>query len=184
MYDVSYSSWRTAISSYGAGADSSTVNNPLYSDVSTSSTTPLLIASNSPAINTGATTSYVTTDYRSISRPQGSAYDIGAYEYFSGSTDTTPPSGSITAPASGATISGSTVSLTASATDNVGVASVQFRVDGTNTGTADTTSPYSITWNSNVVSNGSHTISAVITDTSGNTYTTSGVTVTVSNVVS
>ena len=43
--------------------------------------------------------------------------------------DTTAPTVSVTDPASGATVSG-TVTLTANATDNVGVTSVQFLVDG------------------------------------------------------
>ena len=44
------------------------------------------------------------------------------------SGDTTPPTAAITAPAPNATVSG-TVTLTATATDNVGVAGVQFLVD-------------------------------------------------------
>src|SRR6267142_512193 len=59
--------------------------------------------------------------------------------------DTTPPSVSITAPASGATVSGTT-SVTASASDNVGVVGVQFRLDGSNLGAEDTTAPYSVSW--------------------------------------
>ena len=47
--------------------------------------------------------------------------------------DTTPPTVSITAPAAGASLSGS-VALSADASDNVGVASVQFTVDGTPVG--------------------------------------------------
>src|SRR5438046_7045082 len=43
--------------------------------------------------------------------------------------DITPPTVSITSPANGATVSG-TITVTASAADNVGVAGVQFRVDG------------------------------------------------------
>lgn len=39
------------------------------------------LQSSSPAINTGTTVSMVTTDIDGVSRPQGSAYDIGAYEY-------------------------------------------------------------------------------------------------------
>lgn len=35
----------------------------------------------SPAIDTGVTLAQVTDDYRGVSRPQGSAYDIGAYEW-------------------------------------------------------------------------------------------------------
>ena len=96
--------------------------------------------------------------------------------------DTTAPTGSITSPAASATLSGTT-SLTASASDNDAVASVQFKVDGTNQGSADTTSPFGISWNTASVSNGSHTISAVITDTAGNTTTTSSVSITVSNTV-
>jgi len=47
----------------------------------------------SPAIDKGATLSGFNYDKDGVSRPQGSAWDIGAYEYMSGSTppDTTPP---------------------------------------------------------------------------------------------
>jgi galactose oxidase len=41
-------------------------------------------------------------------------------------SDTTPPTVSLTAPASGATVSGTAVTVTATASDNVGVAGVQF----------------------------------------------------------
>ena len=44
--------------------------------------------------------------------------------------DTTPPTVSVTAPAAGATVSGS-VTVSAGASDNTGVAGVQFKVDGT-----------------------------------------------------
>ena len=47
--------------------------------------------------------------------------------------DTTAPTVSVTAPANGATVSG-TVTLSATASDNVGVAGVQFLLDGTNAG--------------------------------------------------
>jgi len=35
----------------------------------------------SPAVNAGTTLVEVTTDLEGISRPQGTAYDIGCYEY-------------------------------------------------------------------------------------------------------
>ena len=57
--------------------------------------------------------------------------------------DNAAPTVAISAPANGATLSGTTT-LTATASDNVGVQSVQFQVDGNNVGAADTTSPYSL----------------------------------------
>ena len=56
--------------------------------------------------------------------------------------DSTSPSVSMTAPASGATVSGS-VTVSASASDNVAVAGLQFLLDGANLGTEDTSAPYS-----------------------------------------
>jgi hypothetical protein len=96
-------------------------------------------------------------------------------------TDTTAPSVSLTAPAAGAALTGS-VTLTASASDNIGVASVQFTVDGFAVGSADSSTPYQATWNTATSSNGSHVIRAVARDAAGNTTTSGARTVTVSNV--
>src|SRR5438094_735440 len=96
------------------------------------------------------------------------------------SNDTTPPSVSITSPAAGATVSG-TVPVTASASDNVGVAGVQFKLDGANLGAEVTAAPYSVSWNTTSATNGSHTLSAVARDGAGNQTTSAGITVTVSN---
>jgi hypothetical protein len=94
--------------------------------------------------------------------------------------DTTVPTVSLTAPSSGATLSGTSVTLTATASDNVAVANVQFEVDGTNIGSAITSSPYTTTWNSTTTTDGTHTLYAVAEDTSGN-YATSSISVTVEN---
>ena len=96
------------------------------------------------------------------------------------SADTTLPNVSITAPAAGATVSGLT-DFSATATDNVAVAGVQFRVDGINVGAEDLTAPYSISWDTRGHLNGSHTLTAVARDTSGNLRTSSSRTVTVAN---
>src|SRR5467141_2564814 len=93
--------------------------------------------------------------------------------------DTTAPTVSITSPASGATVSG-TISVTASASDNVGVVGVQFQLDGVN-GVEVTAAPYSISWNTTTASNASHTLTAVARDAAGNRTTSAPVTVTVSN---
>ena len=85
--------------------------------------------------------------------------------------DTTAPTVSVTAPANGATVSG-TVTLTATASDNVGVAGVQFLVDGASRlGSEDTTAPYGVSWNTTTVANGTHTLTAVARDAAGNTNT-------------
>jgi hypothetical protein len=124
--------------------------------------------------------SYFSTDKDGVSRPQGSVWDIGAYEFVAGSSDTTPPTVSITSPTSGSIVSG-TITVSANASDNVGVTGVQFKLDGSNLGAENTSSPYSITWNTASASNGSHTLTAVARDTSNNQTTSSGITVTVSN---
>jgi fibronectin type 3 domain-containing protein len=94
--------------------------------------------------------------------------------------DTTPPTVSITAPAAGATVSGATV-VSATAADDVGVAGVQFKVDGQNIGAEDTTAPYSVSWATSTVPNGTHSLTAVARDAAGNRTTSAAVTVTVSN---
>src|SRR6202011_3049929 len=70
-----------------------------------------------------------------------------------------PPVVTIMSPVSGATLSGTTVAM-ASATSGIGVASVQFQLDGVNAGTAMTTAPYSYTWDTTKSSNGAHTLKA------------------------
>src|SRR5207302_6290417 len=95
------------------------------------------------------------------------------------SPDTTPPAVSITSPASGDTVFG-TINVTASASDDRGVADVQFFLDGV-FGADDTMAPYATPWDTTTASDGSHTLTAVARDTSGNQTTSNPVTVTVSN---
>ncbi|WP_163865834.1 M20/M25/M40 family metallo-hydrolase [Myxococcus eversor] len=94
-------------------------------------------------------------------------------------SDSIPPTVAVTAPTAGASVSGS-VTLSANATDNVGIGRVEFLVDGNLVGTA-TTSPYSATWNSAAVANGSHAVTARAYDLIGNTTTSAAVTVTSAN---
>lgn len=96
--------------------------------------------------------------------------------------DTTKPTVTITAPASSATLSGSAVSIQASANDNVAVSSVSF-YDGVVLLGTDNSSPYSITWNTTSVSNGAHTLTAKVMDTSANVATSAPVNLTVNNVI-
>jgi len=104
---------------------------------------------------------------------------VDAFDVTGTVADTTSPTVTITTPGPG-TVSGA-VPVTASAADNTGVAGVRFLVDGAQVGTEDTVSPYSINWDTNAVADGSHTLTAIARDGGGNTTTSAGVTVTVSN---
>ncbi|HSW85417.1 MAG TPA: Ig-like domain-containing protein [Candidatus Saccharimonadales bacterium] len=94
------------------------------------------------------------------------------------SSDTTPPTVSITTPTNNATVSGQ-VPIAANASDNVGVSQVTFQVDGT-TKVVDNSTPYSYTWDSTVLANGTHTINVIATDAAGNN-SNSTITVNVNN---
>ena len=93
--------------------------------------------------------------------------------------DTTAPTVAISAP-TGGTLSG-TVAVSANAADNVGVAGVQFKLDGQNLGAEKTGAPYSISWDTTTIANGTHAITAVARDAAGNTTTSSAVSVSVGN---
>ena len=94
--------------------------------------------------------------------------------------DITPPTATMTGPSGGAQVGGS-VALSASAADNVAVAGVRFHVDGVAVGVEDTAAPYTFTWNTVGVSNGSHALTAVARDAAGNLGTSPVVTVQVMN---
>jgi Bacterial Ig domain/Fibronectin type III domain/Divergent InlB B-repeat domain len=94
--------------------------------------------------------------------------------------DITPPSISLTSPITGSTLSG-TVNINATATDNSGVVGVQFQLNGNNLGAEDTTSPFSISWDSNGVVSGPYTIAAIARDAAGNTTSSAPVNISISS---
>ena len=83
--------------------------------------------------------------------------------------DTQIPTVSITAPAAG-NVTG-TMNVSANASDNVGVAGVQFLLNGVNLGTEDIAAPYSVSSNTLTVPNGTYTLTAIARDAAGNTAT-------------
>ena len=95
-------------------------------------------------------------------------------------SDTTPPTVSMTAPANGSTVSGN-VTVSANASDDKAVSKVEFYRDTGTLISTDPTYPYSITWDSTSVTNGTHTLYAKAYDTSNNSSTSASVSVTVSN---
>ncbi|HWC57826.1 MAG TPA: Ig-like domain-containing protein [Candidatus Paceibacterota bacterium] len=102
----------------------------------------------------------------------------------SGSTDTTPPTVSLSAPLNGATVSGTALTTAATASDNVGVTKVEFYKDADTTPFAtDTATPYSASFDTTTLANGTHTFTAKASDAAGNSTTSSAISVTVSNAV-
>jgi len=93
--------------------------------------------------------------------------------------DITAPTVSLSAPANGATLGG-TVSVTASASDNVGVSKVEFYNNGTLL-FAGNVAPYTYNWNTNSIANGNYTLTARAYDNVGNIGQSSSVSVTVFN---
>jgi peptidoglycan/xylan/chitin deacetylase (PgdA/CDA1 family) len=94
----------------------------------------------------------------------------------------TAPKISITSPKTKAKVSGTTV-VTVTATDAQGITSVQYKLDGANLGSAVTTAPYSLSWNTTTATNASHTLTAVATNTAKLSTTSAAVSVTVNNPV-
>lgn len=93
--------------------------------------------------------------------------DFGGYDDSGAPTgDRTPPVVTITAPASGAKVSG-TAPIRVSATDNVGVARVQFQVDNGALIT-DGAAPWEYYLPTTSLANGSHTATATAYDAAGN----------------
>lgn len=93
--------------------------------------------------------------------------------------DAQAPTASISDPLAGTSVSG-LVTVNASASDNVGVARVELRVNGSTVAT-DTTSPFAFTWDSTTIANGVVTLSAVAYDAAGNAGTSQSVSVNVAN---
>ena len=117
---------------------------------------------------------YWTTDF-------GGFVDPSAHELGGGTTTTTAPQTTTTttpadtidpavafaAPIGGATVSGS-VPISVNASDNVGVAKVELRVDGTLAAT-DRSAPFGFDWDSSRSAGGAKTLSARAYDSAGNT---------------
>jgi hypothetical protein len=112
--------------------------------------------------------------------PNHSAWTASPVSVTTPVADTQAPTVSIGAPLNGATISG-TIAISASATDNAGVAGVQFQYNGINFGAEDTSAPYAVTAYTTSVPNGTYTLTAIARDAAGNRSTSAPITVTVKN---
>jgi hypothetical protein len=146
------------------------VNNALKA---TDTSTPYLYSWNTSALNAGTYTLMAKVFDTAGNVGQSSNVDVKVIK------DTTPPAVSLTAPSNNATVNG-TVTVSANVSDDVGVAKVEFYVDGALRAAVNTT-PYKYYWNSIAATKGSHTLSVKAYDATGNGSTASQVTVSVSN---
>ncbi|WP_426732343.1 Ig-like domain-containing protein [Myxococcus faecalis] len=89
-------------------------------------------------------------------------------------TDTTPPTVAITSPTPGATVAG-VINVVTSASDNVGVAHVQLRIDGRDLSSA--------ALDTRLLRNGAHVLTAHARDAAGNLTTSASVRITIDNVL-
>jgi hypothetical protein len=97
--------------------------------------------------------------------------------------DLTPPTVTLDLPLASTPLTGTTT-LSATATDNAVIAKVEFyagtRLLGTST---SVTTTYTLNWNTQLLANGTYSLTAKATDTGGNTTISSPVSVTVTNTV-
>ncbi|HEX9379917.1 MAG TPA: Ig-like domain-containing protein [Gaiellaceae bacterium] len=120
-------------------------------------------------------------DFRAVATDQTS--QTGSSIRSNVRVDNTAPSGSLTTPASGATVGGPSVSLGVSVSDaGSGVASVRYELRPTGGGSftqiaSSSTAPFGATWDATTVATGSYDLRPVITDRAGNEFTGGTVTV-------
>jgi chitodextrinase len=127
------------------------------------------------------TYSYAVTAFDTAGNTSALSASVNVTTQGPGGPDTTPPTVSIVSPAQHGTVSG-TVTVTASATDSVGVVGVQFMLDGANLGVELTAPPYAVSWNTaatSQIADGTHTLTATARDAAGNRATSAPIGVTV-----
>jgi hypothetical protein len=140
-----------------------------------SSTAPYSATFNSATLANGS--------HSLVARAYDAAGNVGvsapvSFSVSNAASDTTAPA--VTASESGGS---GTITLSASASDNVGVSKVEFYIDGVLKGT-DTASPYTMTLNSTTLSNGSHALTARAYDAAGNSTLSAAVNFSINNATS
>jgi hypothetical protein len=97
------------------------------------------------------------------------------------SPDATAPTTSLTNPLAGAIVTGA-VTISAAASDNIGVNRVDLLVDGAVQATAGA-APYNFSWDTRAAAVGNHTLQTVAYDAAGNKGSSTVVTVIVDNTI-
>jgi glucose/arabinose dehydrogenase len=101
----------------------------------------------------------------------------GSYTAPPPGADAQAPSVVVSAPANFASGITGMLTFSATATDNVGVASVEFQVDGVAAGAAQTSAPYSVSVDTNAYASGQHVLRVRASDAAGNQSAWTSVTV-------
>lgn len=146
---------------------------------SSSTTAPFTNVWNSGTVPNGTHTLTVTAK---DSKGNSSSKSIQVSVNNATAGDITAPTVNITSPTSGASYdANTTITINASASDNVGVSSLNISIDGTVVATSSNSS-FSYSWNTGSAASGIHTISSTAKDAAGNQAIKS-VTVTINTVV-
>ena len=162
-------------------AATSQVDYGLTTSYGSTTTLDLALVTSHSVVLTGLAPSTI-YNFRVRSRDAAGNESVSANSTFTtaAGADTVAPSVSMSAPVAGSPLGG-VVNVLATASDNVGVSGVQFLLDGNILGAEDTTSPYSVSWDTTTASNGSHTLAARARDAATNTTTSAAISVTVDN---
>jgi chitodextrinase len=205
-YDAipNHSAWTAVVSATTTLADTQAPSVPTGLTATAVSGTQVNLAWNAATDNVGVTGYYVylndqplatttTTSFSHTGLTAGSTYNyrVSAFDAVPNHSawtaavaaqprDTAAPSVSLTSPAANAKLKG-TLTVAASAADDIGVVGVQFQYNGVNLGAEDTSAPYAVTAYTTSVPNGRYTLTAIARDAAGNRTTSAPVTVTVSN---
>lgn len=189
-----YGSWIT-VSAPGAGIYT-TANGGAYASVSgTSFSSPItagvaaLILSVNPLLDAQQVVDILkqnTDDLGSAGFDQYFGYGrvnaakaVAAAQTTVATTDTQPPTVGISSPGNGSTVKG-IVTVTVAAADNYGVTRVELLLDGA-LFASDASAPYTFSWDSTTLADGTHTLESRAYDAAGNSASSAVVGVTVQN---
>jgi len=135
---------------------------PMAAPTSTPIATPTSLAT---AIPTSTSTSTPNATTAATATPTAMPTSTATPTPTPTSIDTVPPQVTLTYPGNGQTVRG-TITISASASDNVAVARVAFFIDGRLFKT-DSSSPFTVSWNTRQWANGTHTLTAQAVDIAG-----------------
>lgn len=127
-------------------------------------------------------TFWFTSEYYAVTSDMGWQTRIGSFK-FPTCTDGVPPTVSLTSPADGAIVGG-TVTIAASAADNIGVSKVEFYLNPATINTllcTDSMAPYECAWDTTTLAEGAYTLQAKAIDLSNVEGVSATVTVIVDN---